>query len=82
MATHSTILAGKIPWTEESRRLLSVGSQGVGHDPATEYTCTDKQSLREFGTTKSALQQMLEELLQAGNTREEKDLKNKPKTRK
>ena len=34
----------------------------------------DKQKLREFGTTKPALQQMLKKLLQAGNTREGKDL--------
>ena len=27
MATHSSILAGKIPWTEESGRLQSMGSQ-------------------------------------------------------
>ena len=32
MATHSSILAWKIPWTEESGRLWSVGSQRVGHD--------------------------------------------------
>ena len=35
---------------------------------------TDKQKLREFSTTKAALQKMLKELLQAGNTREGKDL--------
>ena len=41
---------------------------------------TDKQKLREFSTTKTALQQMLKELLQVGNTREEKDLqKTNPK---
>ena len=34
----------------------------------------DKQKLREFSTTKLALQQMLKELLYAGNTREGKDL--------
>ena len=34
---------------------------------------TNKQKLREFSTTKPALQQMLNKLLQAGNTREEKD---------
>ena len=34
----------------------------------------DKQKLREFSTTKPALQQMLKDLLQAGNTREGKDL--------
>ena len=32
MATHSSILAGRIPWTEESGRLQSMGSQGVGHN--------------------------------------------------
>ena len=34
----------------------------------------DKQKLREFSTTKPALKQMLQELLQAGNTREGKHL--------
>ena len=32
MATHSSILAWKIPWTEESDRLQSTGSKRVGHD--------------------------------------------------
>ena len=32
MATHSSTLAWKIPWTEECRRLQSMGSQRVGHD--------------------------------------------------
>ena len=31
-ATHSTILAWKIPWAEESGRLQSMGSQRVGRD--------------------------------------------------
>ena len=31
-ATHSSTLAGKIPWTEKSGRLQSMGSQRVGHD--------------------------------------------------
>ena len=34
MATHSRILAWRIPWTEEPGRLQSVGSQRVGHDCA------------------------------------------------
>ena len=34
-ATHSSILAGVIPWTEEPGGLQSVGSQRVGHDWAT-----------------------------------------------
>ena len=32
MATHSSILAWKIPWTEEPGRLQSMGSQRVRHD--------------------------------------------------
>ena len=32
MATHSSILTWRIPWTEESGRLQSIGSQRVGHD--------------------------------------------------
>ena len=31
MATHSSILAWKIPWTEEPGRLQSMGLQRVGH---------------------------------------------------
>ena len=36
MATHSSILAWEIPWTEEPGSLQSVGSQRVGHDLATK----------------------------------------------
>ena len=32
MATHSGILAWRIPWTEEPGGLQSMGSQGVRHD--------------------------------------------------
>ena len=32
MATHSSILAWEIPWTEEPSGLQSMGSQRVGHD--------------------------------------------------
>ena len=32
MATHSSILARRIPWTEEPGGLQSMGSQRVGHD--------------------------------------------------
>ena len=32
MATHSSIVAWRIPWTEEPGRLQSMGSQRVGHD--------------------------------------------------
>ena len=32
MATHSSILTCRIPWTEEPGRLKSIWSQRVGHD--------------------------------------------------
>ena len=32
MATHSSILAWKIPWIEEPGELQSMGLQRVGHD--------------------------------------------------
>ena len=35
MTTHSSILAWRIPWTEEPDGLQSMGSQRVGHDRAT-----------------------------------------------
>ena len=31
IATHSSILAGRIPWTEQPSGLQSMGSQRVGH---------------------------------------------------
>ena len=38
MATHSSTLAWKIPWTEKLGRLQSMGSLGVGHDRATSLS--------------------------------------------
>ena len=38
MATHSSTLAWKIPWMEESPRLQSMGSQRVGRDSATSLS--------------------------------------------
>ena len=38
MATHSSSLAWKIPWTEEPGRLQSMGSRRVGHDWATSLS--------------------------------------------
>ena len=38
MATHSSTLPWKIPWTEEPGRLQPVGSQRVGHDWATSIS--------------------------------------------
>ena len=38
MATHSSILAWRIPWTGEPGRLQSMGSQRARHDLATTQT--------------------------------------------
>ena len=43
MATHSSILAWRIPWTEEPGRLQSMGLQRVGHDRVT-FTKSRKTS--------------------------------------
>ena len=40
MSTHCSILAWKIPWTEEPGRLEFMGSQRIRHDWATEHICT------------------------------------------
>ena len=45
MATHSSILAWKIPWTEESGGLQPTGSQRVRRDLATEHHHTHKNTL-------------------------------------
>ena len=39
MGTPSSILAWRIPWTEEPGRPQSIGSQRGGHDCKTEYAC-------------------------------------------
>ena len=38
MAPHSSTLAWKIPWTEESGRLQSMGSRRVRHERATSLS--------------------------------------------
>ena len=47
MATHSSILAWKIPWTEEPGWLLSMGSQRVGHDWLSNFTTYLLRFLRQ-----------------------------------
>ena len=44
MATHSSILVWKIPWTEKPGWLLSTGSQRVGHDWATSLSIAISRS--------------------------------------
>ena len=43
MATHSSILAWRIPWTEEPGGLQSTGSQRVGHD-GRDLACTHSKA--------------------------------------
>ena len=47
MATHSSILAWRIPWTEEPGRLQSMGSPRVGHDLVTKLPLQQKTQFPE-----------------------------------
>ena len=38
MTVHSSVLAWRIPWTEESGRLQSRGSQRLGHNRVTKHS--------------------------------------------
>ena len=51
MATHTSILAWRIPWTEEPGGLQSVGSQTVGHDCVTNThkAASVQEDMIEFG---------------------------------
>ena len=53
MATHSSILAWRIPWTGEPGRLQFMGSQRVGHNLETEQACSllrrGKLTERQYG---------------------------------
>ena len=50
MATHSSILAWKIPWTEDPGRLQSMGSQRVRHNWATSLSdCHSTYKLNKLG---------------------------------
>ena len=53
MATHSSILVWRIPWTEEPGRLELMGSQRVGHDYVTNThtTHTHTHKIRPAKTT-------------------------------
>ena len=45
MATHSSILSWRIPWTEDRGMLWSKESQGVGHNWVTVHACTETESV-------------------------------------
>ena len=46
-AAHSSILAWRIPWTEEPGRLQSMGSQRVGHDWVTFTSSRESSQPRD-----------------------------------
>ena len=48
MVTHSSILAWKIPWTEEPGELHAMGSQRVRNDLVTEHMSTCKYTSHFF----------------------------------
>ena len=52
VATHSSILAWRIPWTEEPGGLQSTGSQRVGHDWVTSLSLYIIQSEHHEQTSK------------------------------
>ena len=55
MATHSGILAWKIPWTEKPGGLQSMGLQRVGHHLVTEHAHSSVNSISfPKGNTNSA----------------------------
>ena len=75
MATCSSILIRKIPWSEEPGRLQSMRSQRVGHDLATEHALTQVRVrsqvhteepggiAKESDTTKQQQKHLLKKLL-------------------
>ena len=61
MATHSSILAWRIPWIEDPGRLQSMSSQRVGHD---ERLSTAQLTLRVSRTSKVAINSLVRLLSQ------------------
>ena len=55
MATHSSIPAWRIPWTEEAGGLQSMGSQRVSHDRATKHAHTHIENWNVLVSHKSHL---------------------------
>ena len=51
MATHSSILAWKIPWTQKSGRLQSIGSQRIEHNLMTKQNNVNNQKIKKNKTT-------------------------------
>ena len=56
MATHSSILAWRIPWTEEPGGLQSMGLQRVGHNWALTYRSLNRNFFLTAGKSKIKVQ--------------------------
>ena len=74
MATHSSILAWRIPWTEEPGGLQSMESPRVGHNLATEHAkkrhqraCSLSLSFRQGRTQQEGVTGQPEREASAGN---------------
>ena len=52
IATHSSILAWEIPWTEESGELQFMGLQGIGHDLMTSLVAQTVKRLPAMQETR------------------------------
>ena len=64
MATNSSILAWKIPWTEESGRLLFMGLQRAGHD----WALFEKEMLYNFLKHQTSISKKVCTFLNFSNT--------------
>ena len=60
MATHSSVLAWKIPWTEEPGRLPSMGLQKVRHNLATKQQHSEVKNKKKKGAYTQIYQRNLE----------------------
>ena len=55
MATHSSTLSWRSPWTEEPGGQQSMGSQRVGHNLATKHTCICVYNFRSLENHSSCI---------------------------
>ena len=63
VATHSSILAWKIPWTEEPGKIQSMGSKRVGHNWATSlFTFTFFETIYLMGLLKDYISKVIERI--------------------
>ena len=59
MAAHSSILAWRIPWTEDPGKLQSMGSQRVRHNRANNTTTSDAMNKQSAGMAWTAQDMVL-----------------------